>query len=61
MHLDGAVPPPSYPKVCKRDDLLKVTPGLFVMGGVARFDGTPLVTTRGVVTVSGVPDGSPIH
>lgn len=33
MHLDGIMPPASYPKVLKLDDWKQVVPGLMVKGG----------------------------
>jgi hypothetical protein len=36
VHLDGVMPPASYPKVLKLDDWKQVVPGLVVKGGKVR-------------------------
>jgi hypothetical protein len=62
VHLDGSCPPATYPKVLKLDDWRKVVSGLVVRGGKATFEGTPFMTSAGVVTVPGeIVEGSGIH
>lgn len=62
VHLDGVSPPAAYPKVLKTDDWRQVVPGLVVRGGKATFEGIPLVTSQGLVTLPHeIPDGSEIH
>lgn len=62
VHLDGVMPPESFPKVLKLDEWKQVVPGLVVQGGKATFEGTPLVTSQGLVTLPAeIPDGSEIH
>jgi hypothetical protein len=62
VHLDGASPPAAYPKVLKLDEWRAVVPGLVVRGGNATYEGTPLVTSRGLVTLPPeMPDGAEIH
>lgn len=63
VHLDGSTAPAAYPKVLKLDEWRKVVPGLVVAkGGKATFEGTPLVTSQGLVTLPPeIPDGSEIH
>uniref|UniRef100_A0A383WII4 Uncharacterized protein n=1 Tax=Tetradesmus obliquus TaxID=3088 RepID=A0A383WII4_TETOB len=45
------------------DEWRRVVPGLVVAkGGKATFEGTPLVTSQGLVTLPPeIPDGSEIH
>ncbi|WIA32753.1 hypothetical protein OEZ86_005938 [Tetradesmus obliquus] len=63
VHLDGSTAPAAYPKVLKLDEWRKVVPGLVVAkGGKATFEGTPLVTSQGLVMLPPeIPDGSEIH
>lgn len=48
IHLDGSIPPDSYPKVLKPDVWRKVVPGLTVQGGKVGAGGTVQQGSRAV-------------
>lgn len=64
VHMEGSPPPEKgYPKKISSEwRQVAGSGGLVVKGGCATFDGTPLVTSRGVVTVPPeVADGAGIR
>ena len=57
--LEGTAASTDFPKVLKSDAWKKLAALLRVLGGKATFDGKPMVTARGPLTLpEGMPDGA---
>ncbi len=60
VFLQGGAPSAAPPKTLKSAPWAQIKELLRVKGGVATFNGTPLVTDEGLVTVPDLPDGAAI-
>ncbi|KAK9901585.1 hypothetical protein WJX75_003488 [Coccomyxa subellipsoidea] len=62
VFLEGSSPAAEYPKVLKSGPWKDIVAGLSVRSGRATFEGQPLVTAKGSVTLPAeMPDGAGIH
>lgn len=59
VHLEGSSASTDFPKVLKSDAWKKLAALLRVQGGKATFDGKPMATAKGLLSVpGGMPDGA---
>ena len=62
VSLEGTSPAEEYPKVLKSGPWKDIVAGLSVRSGRATFEGQPLVTAKGYVSLPAeMPDGAGIH
>jgi aminoacyl tRNA synthase complex-interacting multifunctional protein 1 len=62
VFLKDSSPSGEYPKILKSDYWKKIVGGLSVQKGQATFEGHPLITAKGPVTLPpDMPDGAGIH